>query len=413
LTGRGSFIASWRNAAALALVPAVAALALAAVDTAFRASPDAESYTRAGDRLLRLSEDAREALAALIERDEVTWDPTNGSELQTVLAHLKEGRGDRVLLLGSSQLITLRDDRSMGSFTRRVDKILERSAARPVTVYNLSIGGMSAPEKALVLERAAETVRFDDVVLALTLWDSVSDSRRAAIDRLSAVPPRKGEPFGASDGRSGPAAVNRAVAEFVERRLEEHVAFFRDRSAIQSWIAARFGAAFPAAGPTAGGTAAGPPASKSDAAPMQYVYSDEQLARAVVNVRGLLQTAAAVHERDGSRVSVLLTPFRQDSRSPAYDPKTYARFRAAVQEDCGRFRFDLIDASELLGPSHFGPYEFGETRGRIDVLHFDSRGHEVLAAALSRAIGLYVPGGAPSLRASSPKPPRSRPSGEL
>ena len=71
----------WRRLAVLALVPAVAILALAAVHAMFHASPDAERYAEAGNRLVRLSEDAREALTDLIARDEVTWDPTNGSEL--------------------------------------------------------------------------------------------------------------------------------------------------------------------------------------------------------------------------------------------------------------------------------------------------------------------------------------------
>jgi len=390
---------SWRTLAVVALVPTVAAVALAAVDAAFRASPDAQRYVRAGDRLVHLSEDASEALRVLIASDQVTWDPTNGLELQTVLAHLKEGRGKRVLLLGSSQLITLRDDRSMGSFTRRVDAILERGAARPITVYNLSIGGMSAPEKALVLERAAGAVRFDDVVLALTLWDSVSEARRATIARLSTAPSRKGEPFGGSDDRSGPAAVNRVVAGFVRHGLEASVGFFRDRSAIQAWIGDRVSAVFFASRPARGAAPIPAPDSTANAAPMQYLYSEQDLTRAVENVHELLATAAAIRDRDGFRVTILLTPFRQDATLPAYDPQAYARFRASVRDTCGRRGFELVDASELLDPSHFGPYEFGETRGRIDVLHFDSRGHEILAAALVRAIGLDAP---PSPKLSPP-----------
>jgi hypothetical protein len=375
-------LSSLRKLTALALVPAVAVLALATVSAMFHASPDAERYAEAGNRLVRLSEDAREALTDLIAHDEVTWDPTNGSEMQTVLARLKHGRGERVLLLGSSQLITLRDDRSMGSFPRRVDKLLERGAARPVTVYNLSVGGMSAPEKALILERAANATRFDHVVLALTLWDSVSSSQRGLFERLSDTPRPRGETLGASDDRSGPAAVNRAVAESLEHWLGQHSAFFRDRAAIQAWLGDQLQAA----------SVPAPLSIRSrDAAPMQYLYSGEELSSAMSNVRKLISTAATLGERHGFTVAVLLTPFRQDTQTPAYAPESYARFRASVRDACASRGIAVIDASELLGRSHFGVYELGENRGRIDVLHFDARGHALLAATLARALDLDTP----------------------
>jgi hypothetical protein len=375
--------------AAVALIAVVAGVTLAAVGAVFHSSPDAQLYVRAGDHLVRLSDDAHEELRVLIDRDEVTWDPTNGTELTAVFTHLKKGRGDRVLLLGSSQLLVLRDDRSRRAFARRVDKVLERGAARPVTVYNLSLGGMSAPEKELVLARVAGAVHLDDVVVALTLWDSTSPTRRAGVNRLY-TSPRNEEPFGASDDRSGPAAVNRLVTAALERALEEHVSFFRERAAIQAWIGDRVGSVFSGARPPLT-TPAGAPPSPIDATPIQFVYSEEEIARAVANARGLLASTAALRDRYGFHVSILLTPFRQDARFPAYDPSAYARFRASVRESCERRGFDLVDSSELLDASHFGPSEFAETRGRIDVLHFDARGHEILAATLARAIGLDAP----------------------
>lgn len=383
-------LTGFRRIVTLLLIPLATGSVLLAVDAAFRASPDAALYRRAGDRLVRLSEDAPETLRTLIQRDEVTWDPTNGSELQTVLAHLQKGWGERVLLLGSSQLLTVRDDRTVGAYTRRVDKVLQRESVRPLTVYNLSMGGMTAPEKALVLERAADAARFDRVVLALTLWDSVSASRRASLSRLARGFQRDRVPLGAGDDRTGPAAVNRVVARFVERGLEEHVSFFRDRSAIQAWISDRVGV-FSAKPPARTAEAAEALAHPSGATPMQYRYGEDELARAEANVDGLLSSAAAVRERQGFRVSVLLTPYRQDESLPAYDPSVYARFRASLHGSCDRLGFELIDASELLDPSHYGLNELGESRDRIDVLHFDARGHEILASTLARALGLDAP----------------------
>jgi hypothetical protein len=363
----------------LALIPTVAAATLALVGLRFRASPDAELYARAADRAARQSEDGPELMRALIDRDELTWDPTGGIEMQTVVTHLKAGRGERVLLLGSSQLIMQRDDRTMGSVAYRVDKALEKVAARPVTVYNLSVVGMSAPEKAIVLEHATRAVRFDDVVVALTLYDSVLRARQGRIDRLASASRRTGEPFGASDDRSGPAAVNRHLAAFLRRLLSESVAFFRDRAAIQAWLGNR---------PPRPAAPVPAPVSIADARPMQYHYSDEDLSRAVANVQALFHTTAALRDRDGFRVSILLTPFRQDIEHPAYDPQAYAGFRASVREDCRRLGFDLIDASELLDPSHFSPEDPARVAGPIDVLHFDGRGHEILAGVLAREIGL-------------------------
>jgi hypothetical protein len=78
----------------------------------------------------------------------------------------------------------------------------------------------------------------------------------------------------------------------------------------------------------------------------------------------LLQTTAALRDRDGFHVSVLLTPFRQDIDVPVYDLQAYTTFRASVRDECRRWGFALIDASELLDPTHFGREEVEYAMGR-------------------------------------------------
>ena len=362
-----------------ALVPLAVIGLLVALDKAFLAWSDAPYWIAAASRVTDLSENSDGALRDLVARDEVTWDPTNGARMGEVLAHLRHGEGERVLILGSSQLVTLRDDRRLVSYPRRVDKVLERMAPRPATVYNLAIGGMTARERAIVLDRALEVERFDDVVLCLTPWDLERPTVRSSLDTRGRLEPARKE----ADPAPGPPRVNAAIERTVRRALAAGTGFFSHRAAIRAWIAQTGGK---------GQVVAGSQAERAARAVL-YRFDEEATGRIEGQGKELVSRLAERSRRHGFRGLVVITPRRPDPEHPLYDPEAERHFRAMLAAECRREGLGFLDASELLDASHYGLYEFGEMRGRIDGLHFDAQGHARLAEALAGA--LWGSGGAP------------------
>jgi hypothetical protein len=232
-----------RRSTGLALVPVATLSLLGAIDAAFLTLSDAPLHVAASERLSALSTDSERVLRRLVEHDEVTWDPTNGTRMGTVLAHLRRGEGMPVLLLGSSQLITLRDDRRLDAHPKRVDRVLERLAPARATVYNLSVGAMTSAEKTLVLDRALAVERFADVLLCLTPWDSQQATVRPALRSIAARPERRPHrEYLDAAVPAGPPRVNAAVERALRESLSRHIGFFARRSAIRAWLTGPAGA---------------------------------------------------------------------------------------------------------------------------------------------------------------------------
>jgi len=364
--------------AGVAAIPVVVLALLYGVDVAFRALAEVELWIEGQSRLVELSEDSDRALQALVERDAVTWDPTNGSRMDRVLSLLRRGTGRRILLVGSSQLVTIRDDRRMAAYTKRVDQVLESVAPEATTVYNLAVGAMTAVEKGTVVERAAGIEAFDDVIVGVTLWDSLSRSVRPGIARLPERVERESrERFLAEALPAGPPRVNDAAAREMRAWLESHVGFFARRSAIQAWLSRGWRRTEPARSP---------PSAGPSAPSIEYRYSPDELRTAERNVAELVAILGAAARRHGFRAWVVVTPHRPDDRRPLYSPVEHERFVAALREACASAGVSIIDASTVLDASHFGIYEFGDLRGRIDGFHFDADGHARLARTLAAAL---------------------------
>ncbi len=364
--------------AGAALVPLATLAILAVIDRAFLVLSDAPRHLAASERLSSLSGAAEGVLRGLVERDEVTWDPTNGTRMGAVLAHLRPGEGRPILMLGSSQLITLRDDRRLGAHAKRVDRELERLAPARTTVYNLSVGAMTAAEKALVLERALAVERFAEVLVCVTPWDSREESVRPELRAIDARPERRprGEYLDA-DMAAGPPRVNRAVERALREALSSRVGFFARRSAIRAWLT---GAASEDAPARAGMR------DVRGARAVEYRWSREEERRIEANALDLVTRLGALSRAARFRGWIVVTPRRPDPRHPLYEPGFERRFESLLESACDQEGLGFLDASDLLGTAHFGVYELGELRGRIDGFHFDTAGHERLAHRIAQAL---------------------------
>lgn len=150
----------------------------------FNGDFESPSYVRKFKRINDLRKSSTEILKNLIETNEVTFDPTNGTSIELVLNNLKRTKKKKVLLLGSSQLVTLNDDWSYDNYLNRVDKVLESYYYENAVVYNLSMGGMTVAEKKILLDKTLEIITFDIIVLSIGPYDCIKSDVRAGLGSI-------------------------------------------------------------------------------------------------------------------------------------------------------------------------------------------------------------------------------------
>lgn len=256
------------------------------------------------------------------------------------------------------------------------------------TVYNLSLGGMTLAEKQWILRQAVQLVDFDSIIVAMTLWDSGSDGLRPWLARpRDRLPGASGRPSSMISWPA-PATINRSLTDRFTRALAEAVGFFRHRTAIRRWLKETTARALRReARLSAASRDDSPPATEAaDAEPVSYAYSEQEQAIVLDRIDAFLSSLRAIRSSSGAAIMVMLTPFRQDPVRPAYQPPAfYDRFRDTVERACARGGLVFLDASSLLGQSHFGLYGDGPDAGRIDVLHFDASGHDLLTGAIEES----------------------------
>lgn len=372
-----------RSAIALASLWALGA----AANGLFVHFADVEYYVSRSERLLRLSRSADEALEQMIREGEVTWDPTNGEKMARVLGHLKETDHTKLLVVGSSQQIVVRDEPAEEGHEHVASRVLMRLSRIPIQTYNLSVGGMTAAEKSIVLERAAECADFRYVVVAVTLWDTFAGSVRPAIQSIPKASCRnRAESSGSLAAFLDPSHLNAEARQQALRVLENHAPFVRRRSAIQQWAEdvvvgrARFRRV----------SEAGSETHAPDAEGVQFDYGvgdrDQIL---IANLDRLLDTCVRLKAQSPATFAVVLTPVRQDPKAPTYLPAEFTRrFAKHLRRRCMRDGLLFLDASAILDQSHFGRYRDGEHKGKVDPLHFGQAGHRRLAEFLAVGLGL-------------------------
>lgn len=212
--------------------------------TGFEEDPDNRNYILADRKITSLRESSSQILEELLKQDNVTFDPTNGVSIETVLENLKCSSPKKVLLLGSSQLVTLNDDWSSDNYLRRVDKILETEYNdEEVMVYNLSMGGMTVPEKKIVLDKVQEVLKFDKIIVSIGPYDCRETNIRPGIERIETIAfDRKDREtcISREDSQSfGSFSIDKAntsIEKSIKGRLSESEFFFDKKGAIKLWV---------------------------------------------------------------------------------------------------------------------------------------------------------------------------------
>jgi len=364
------------------IVTALALVFCMALDRTFVRDPAGARLLASNDRAFITMENAEAILDDMIDRDEVTWDPTNGALIERVLTHLKRSPRRKILLIGSSQFLVVRDDRSYAGVSKRVDRALEALLGGAFDVYNLSLGGMTMEEKKRLLRTATGLEEFDSIVVEMTLWDSVSSEVRVGI-RQMAADLATGRRVSAGRALSlQPGRINQFATTMFRTALNCFVPFFEHRGRIRGWLEERLAETLPLGGTRGAIEPADelkvtPP---GGVIPVQYAYDIETQKVVMDHVRSFLGFLGTLGGRSGPRILIVLTPYRQDPGRPAYSPPGfYERFVGAIGASCAESGCELVDASSILDRSHFGIYQDGSDKGKIDVLHFDAAGHRLLA----------------------------------
>lgn len=379
----------------LGLVCLGAAMAVAMVVAAYGAfmhAADVNGYLQRAEHVRDVMRSADTSLGEMIRNNEVTWDPSNGTSATEALAHMKRTDKPRLLLVGSSDLLVVSDDWTGTRVPKRVDRAIKRLASHSIEVYNFAKTAMTVDEAELVLERATEIQDFDWVVSSLLLWNCQWRKVSHGIAALRTESPgagpvsAPGTPWGTA---LSPAALNRRIGEWTESWGEACVPPFRRRLALQQWLFDVF-----TGQERQGASSAGPGGVKPDYS-VEYVYPTFSFSDAAKQdaargaARDLIGYLAGLHARKGTRVALLLPPYRHDDRKPLYGPEGfYAEWAGFVRSTCQEQGVMLLDAGDLLEPRHFEVVDSGQGTIRVDSLHFDAAGHTRLAEFLIRSLAL-------------------------
>ncbi len=207
--------------------------------TGFYKDPDSRNYVLAEKKITNLRESSSLILEDLLKQNEVTFDPTNGVSIEAVLENLKCTPKRKILLLGSSQLVTLNDDWSADNYLRRVDKKLENSYEEEVVVYNLSMGGMTIAEKKIVLDKVQQVMDFDKIIVSIGPYDCREINVRPGIEQIEnkffghieredCAPMEQSFNFDIEK-------LNSEIEGGVKKWLQKRLLFFENKGAIKMW----------------------------------------------------------------------------------------------------------------------------------------------------------------------------------
>ncbi|GBF18509.1 MULTISPECIES: hypothetical protein [Arenibacter] len=208
----------------------------------FNSDENSKHFIVVDAKLTSIRKESSEILENLINENQVTFDPTNGLKIEQVLRNLKYSEKKRILLLGSSQLITLNDDWSYDNYLRRVDKLLEKEFNNEVIVYNLSMGGMTVSEKRKVLKKVQEILNFDIIIISIGPYDCRELDTRKGIEDIENITFEKIDRKGTYlKGKSifneiSISGINNSVENIFNKQLIRWSSFYSYKSAIKTWF---------------------------------------------------------------------------------------------------------------------------------------------------------------------------------
>jgi hypothetical protein len=115
-----------------------------------------------------------------------------------------------------------------------------------------------------------------------------------------------------------------------------------------------------------------------------YHYGFEQWDRVTDKGLKVINNLAAEKSKHQFEAAVIVTPiFEGDGKFP-YNEALYNVFVNKLKSQCEKENLTFLDATRILEPKNFSIYDSGSKKGLIDIHHFDSQGHQILADFLTK-----------------------------
>lgn len=201
----------------------------------------AQSYLALDSGVKKMARSADILMDSLIAKNNLTFDPTYGKLIDKVLENLKYSEGEKLLMVGSSQLRAIQGEELYNSYEKLVSRRIKDGTE--YNVYNLSIGGMKTTEKLIVAEKGVQVLQPTRILISATPWDCLIDEVRPEIknieDKKYKPITRKAEILGGNHGSviyGFPKNVNNTVTANVDKIVGDNIEVYNKRAAIKQWL---------------------------------------------------------------------------------------------------------------------------------------------------------------------------------
>ncbi|MBC8755342.1 hypothetical protein H2O64_11695 [Kordia sp. YSTF-M3] len=198
----------------------------------FSSSLKAELYLKLDKDVKEMSVSSTRLLDALIAKGDLTFEPTKGTQIHKVLKNLKYAEGNKLLMIGSSQLRVLQGENINIEYQKLVSRKI--TTYTNYNTYNLSLGGMKTSEKLIIAEKGIQVIQPTRILISATPWDCVKDEVRPTV---KSVENEDYEVFNPKIFKKlFPLSLNDKIRTSVDKIVENNIDIYNNRGAIKYWL---------------------------------------------------------------------------------------------------------------------------------------------------------------------------------
>lgn len=208
------------------------------IKSLFWANPNAQSYLTFDSGVKDMAESATVLIDSLISKNDLTFDPSSGKLMDKVLKNLKYSEGNKLLVIGSSQMRVVQGEDILNSYQKLVSRKI--TDYTKYNTYNLSIGGMKPSEKLIVAEKGVQVLQTTQILIAATPWDCLINEVRPSMKEIEKENylPSKNNNRTSLQNKNFPLNVNDKITTSISKIIEKNIDVYSKRTAIKQWMVA-------------------------------------------------------------------------------------------------------------------------------------------------------------------------------
>ncbi|SRX72516.1 SGNH/GDSL hydrolase family protein [Aequorivita antarctica] len=213
------------------------------VSSSFIKDPEGVPFLALNEDLNTMAKSREALLDSLIAINNLTIDPSDGNDIDRVLNNLKYSKKEKLLIVGSSQLIVVQGEEYWKSRSQVVSTKIEYLTNDKYQTYNLSMGGMTAPEKLLIANKAASILQPQNIIIAMTPWDSGVNKTRPTLQAIEKNTYKTQDEIKdlnkaslAKEEFKFPITFNNKISAYLEGITKEKSILYSKRTGIQKWL---------------------------------------------------------------------------------------------------------------------------------------------------------------------------------